>query len=72
MSNNPVADGLAEGLLTPTDVAAAMGLSTDALRRRIYRNRGEAPPAIRVGRAWVFRAEDVRKFLAFQALGRAA
>jgi len=66
---SPVLDGIDEGLLSPTDAAAAMGISLDCLRRRIYRNRGEAPPAVKVGRGWVFRADDVRKFLAFQALG---
>ncbi len=56
-------------LLSTAQAAALLGFSVDTLRRRLARNHGEAPRAVRVGQAVVFRRGDVERFARFAALG---
>jgi predicted DNA-binding transcriptional regulator AlpA len=56
-------------LLSTAQTAALLGFSVDTLRRRLARNRGECPRAVRVGQSVVFRRSDVEHFQRFAALG---
>jgi predicted DNA-binding transcriptional regulator AlpA len=56
-------------LLSTAQTAALLGYSVDTLRRRLARNRGEAPRAVRVGQSCVFHRRDVERFQRFAALG---
>ena len=67
---NDIGNRLAEDIAKPREVAAALGVSIDALAQMRYRNSG--PSFTRIGNRVRYRWSDIEKYLAERTVTPAA